>query len=509
MLNPAIEHVLSNPNLPTLPTVAMEVLDLTSKPNVDLREIEKAIERDQAMTARVLRTINSSFYGLSRRCGSIRQAVAFLGLDTVKSLVLGFSLVKVADGGGRDEVTFDFINYWRRSFLCASSARIFASAVQGSLKVDPDEAFVAALVQDVGMVTLWRVHGDRYLQILDMVGPSHDGIIQAERRHFEVDHAHIGSEMTRRWRFPESIVSAISSHHQSCSTMLSAQPLARVLRIAVSAAAIIDPEAQANPSSIRRFERQVTSWFDIPPAVVHDLLIESTKLAGEMIENLDLVGRNTPPIEDILSLADEARSNLPDIVPVEVDDDSNELDEITGLSRRSRLLADLENSFASVEVNGVTGLLLVGIDEIRSLNESIGDSAGDSALRHVASCVGDVIESSIGGSLSAYRFVGAEIAVMVTGMSDGDVIGVAEAIRETVGRRPLRVDSRDGESDFCSIHVTVGVGLHRADPRVPGSPDNLLREAMCAVTAGRRYGGDRVECHTDEGGMESGLSDVA
>ena len=508
-MNPAIEQVLSNPNLPTLPTVAMEVLDLTSRPDVNLREIERAIERDQAMTARVLRTINSSFYGLSRRCGSIRQAVAFLGLDTVKSLVLGFSLVKVADGGGCDEVSFDFINYWRRSFLCASSARVFANAVRGSFKVDPDEAFVAALVQDVGMVTMWRVHGDRYLQILDMVGSSQNGIIQAERRHFDVDHAQIGSEMTRRWRFPDTIVSAIGSHHQSCSTMISAEPLAKVIRISVTAAAMIDPDHDRKPDAMRRFERQVVSWFDIPPASVHELLVESATLAREMIENLDLVGRNTPSVDEILVLADEARSNLPDILPVDIDDTSTDTDEITGLPGRTSLIADLESTFRESGPRDITGLLLIGIDEIRFLNESIGDSAGDSALRHVAGCIEQVVASGGRDTSSAYRFVGAEMAVMVNEVDEDEIFSIAESIRDLVGRRPLRVDSRDGHSDFCSIHVTIGVGIQRFDERTTGSPDGLLREAMCAVTSGRRDGGDRVEFHPETDGTETDLIDVA
>ena len=63
----------------------------------------------------------------------------------------------------------DFINYWRRSFLCASAARVFATAVQGSVSRSGQALW--RLVQDVGMVTMWRVHGDRYLQMLDMVVP--------------------------------------------------------------------------------------------------------------------------------------------------------------------------------------------------------------------------------------------------------------------------------------------------------------------------------------------------
>ena len=101
------------------------------------------------------------------------------------------------------------------------------------------------------------------------------------------------------------------------------------------------------------------------------------------------------------------------------------------------------------------------------------------------------------------------MAVMTNGASEADIVSIAESIRDLVGRRPLRVDSRDGQSDFCSIHVTIGVGIQRFDARKTGSPDGLLREAMCAVTSGRRDGGDRVECHSDSDGNETGFIDVA
>ena len=107
----ALEKVFACPNLPTLPAVAMKVLELTNKPDVQLKEVAAVIEHDQAIATKVLRTINSSFYGLSRRCVSIQQALALLGLQTVKALVLGFSLAKSLDGGGGKDVSFDFMTY--------------------------------------------------------------------------------------------------------------------------------------------------------------------------------------------------------------------------------------------------------------------------------------------------------------------------------------------------------------------------------------------------------------
>jgi HD-like signal output (HDOD) protein len=143
MSQAALERVLCAPNLPTLPVVAMRVLELTAKPDASLREIAAVIENDPAIASKVIRTVNSSFYGLTRRVGSIQQALAFLGLQTVKALVLGFSLARSIDGGGDDEVSFDFLSYWRRSIYSAAAAREIALLHK---RCDPDEAFMAALV---------------------------------------------------------------------------------------------------------------------------------------------------------------------------------------------------------------------------------------------------------------------------------------------------------------------------------------------------------------------------
>ena len=98
----------------------MEVLDLTSRPDVNLRDIERAIERDQAMTARVLQTINSASTGSAGGAeASGRPSPS--SVSTPSRASCSVQLVKIADGGGRNEVSFDFINYCR-SFLCASAA---------------------------------------------------------------------------------------------------------------------------------------------------------------------------------------------------------------------------------------------------------------------------------------------------------------------------------------------------------------------------------------------------
>lgn len=507
MLNSALESVVSNPALPSLPVVALEVLELTARADVDLTDIERAIERDQAMAAKVLKTINSSYYGLSERCGNIRQAVAFLGLETIKNLVLGFSLVRVADGGGADEVTFDFIDYWRRSFFCASVARELAKVVKG---VDPDGAFIGALVQDVGMVALWRVYGDRYLQIIDMTNSDHDCITEIERRILNTDHAEVGAEMTRRWRLPKSIIEAIRRHQDPLSCMTSAARLARVVRLAGVAVKVLESDVDSTKTLMTRFQRQTASWFELKPDQVRDLLESASERARSLASALDICAGEIPSIEEILDRAEQVRSELPQVGLPELEESRVGVDSTTGLPERARLLTDLESLFAANGGQTPLSLLLLGIDEVRALNERLGDSGGDAALEHVAECVREVL-GFCRCRTGAYRFVGAEIAVTLEGLDESSALTIAEELRATIACRPARIESRDGESELCSVHVTIGVGAHHpgGDTMMTASPDGLLRASMCAVTAGRRLGGDRVHVYEDEHAHRESSTDAA
>src|SRR5688572_30079637 len=101
------DKLLANPRLPTLPAVAMRILELTSNPRIDMAQVSNVIRNDQALSVKVLRTVNSSYYGLSKQCTTIRQAIVYLGLNAVKTLALSFTLVDSISGLDDDDVSFD------------------------------------------------------------------------------------------------------------------------------------------------------------------------------------------------------------------------------------------------------------------------------------------------------------------------------------------------------------------------------------------------------------------
>src|SRR5262245_22204371 len=108
-----VQRVKQCPSLPSLPSIAVQVLDLAQRPEADIAEIARIISKDPAMSGKILRTVNSSFYGRSQHVSTISHALVILGLQSVKTLVLGFSLVsnlsKTKSRG------FKHLVYWKRS----------------------------------------------------------------------------------------------------------------------------------------------------------------------------------------------------------------------------------------------------------------------------------------------------------------------------------------------------------------------------------------------------------
>ena len=203
-------------DLPSLPDVALKVTRLVEDPNVNAVAIERVVSTDQALTARVLRLANSAFYGVSRRIGTVREAVVILGFRTIKTLTLAACLYPALTGElrgyglGRGEL-------WRHSIACAISAQALARQVGSTAPhvgpVSPDEAFVAGLLHDIGKMVL-SIHLKEYLgQTRDRALAEGISFLAAERAILGVDHAQAGAAIAEKWNLPAALVDAIACHH--------------------------------------------------------------------------------------------------------------------------------------------------------------------------------------------------------------------------------------------------------------------------------------------------------
>jgi HD-like signal output (HDOD) protein/GGDEF domain-containing protein len=197
----AVETMLARAkSLYTLPTVAARILALTQAPQIDLRAIRECLEQDPALTAKILRVVNSSLFGLTRGVSDLGQAIAVLGLNPLKMLVLGFSLPDRLFMSLHGDV---LRRYWRRSLLKAVFSRELAR-----LKGLPqsEEIFLAGLLSEIGILLLIQEYGTAYTQFLNTALSSANELSGWEEQALGLDHAELGAVLLQDWNLPERVV---------------------------------------------------------------------------------------------------------------------------------------------------------------------------------------------------------------------------------------------------------------------------------------------------------------
>jgi HD-like signal output (HDOD) protein len=193
-------------SLPTLPAAAIAVLQLAETSDTGIKDLAAVIAKDPALATKVLRVVNSSFYNLQQPVTSITQAAALLGLHSLRSLVLGFSLANSlrSQSGG-----FDHLDYWRRSMYAATAARLIASRVMPD---QADNCFVAALLMDLGALLLDQLIGEQYAAVYGRA-KTHTDLPILETHAFGMTHAEAGAVLAGHWKLPDALRIPIQSHH--------------------------------------------------------------------------------------------------------------------------------------------------------------------------------------------------------------------------------------------------------------------------------------------------------
>lgn len=189
----------------SLPAVAMQVLELTNNPRVDVLALRECIEKDPALTCKILRLVNSSLFGVSRRVSDLNQALALMGVKPLKLLVLGFSLPPGMFAGLATDVLG---HYWRYALTKAMAARELSEKLWHTAG---DDCFVVALLQDVGLVLLIQELGDPYLRLVSRTWASGRDLLEMERAALGFDHRQLSARLLHRWQLPDSLVEAVAA----------------------------------------------------------------------------------------------------------------------------------------------------------------------------------------------------------------------------------------------------------------------------------------------------------
>ena len=190
-------------SIPAIPPVVKKLLKFVDSPTLSMHEVSDIIAKDQALTAKLLKVVNSPIYGFPGRISSVSQALILLGLNVVKGLLLSVSVVEIMEE--------TMVGLWEHSLATAIAAKALASKKgQG----EPEEVMISALLHDIGKVALKVRFPGPYKSALLMSENEGFFIRESEERVFSVGHAEAGSWLSRKWNFPISLIEPIAYHHR-------------------------------------------------------------------------------------------------------------------------------------------------------------------------------------------------------------------------------------------------------------------------------------------------------
>ena len=472
--------------LPTLPGVAIKLLKAVQNPEPNLNEISRILSSDAGLTAKVLRLVNSSFYGLRSPITTVDHAIKLLGLNTVKNLALSFSLM--AGFAGKGSAPAIFKQFWRDSLTGAIAARLLAEKIQPDLAED---AFFLGLLQNIGSLTLACSLPDQYAIAQSNAQKDGGNYLGAENQAFGFNHMEVGEYLTKSWGLPESFYTPIGFHHRPenapdnkaevkiRSNLLNLSSLYIDLFNAPSMAVglgVIEHKLKENElagkidatdlgKQVQRQAREIFPIFDIELKSELDYVVILEQAKAEM---------SKVSVEMIKALIEKDQE-------IDFLREQTTLDALTSISNLKGFYECLNREIArATRYKNPLSLIFSDIDHFKKVNDTHGHLAGDHALKAVAVC----LKRELRQSDFLARYGGEEFALILAETDLDKAFLVAERLREKIALQKIVY-----KGISISITMSFGVASLPADRKL--TPEAFLKQADEALYRAKEQGRNR------------------
>ena len=195
--------------IPTLPSIVVELNRLLQDPDTSVARISQTIEKDQATALKILKLVNSAFYGLQSKVSEIRSAVIMLGFNAVRNAIVSVSVIE-AFGSKIMLPDFDVTDFWKHSLAVAVTSKSIAYSTRLN---SPDNCFVGGLLHDVGKVIMAQYFQDLFASVWTTSKRDAISFYEAEQKVIPTHHTAIGARLATRWQLPPGLIEAIQWHH--------------------------------------------------------------------------------------------------------------------------------------------------------------------------------------------------------------------------------------------------------------------------------------------------------
>jgi len=202
--------IASIDDLPTLPRTVLKITELVNDPKSSARDLSRIITDDQVLTARLLKLVNSSFYGFPQRISTVTNAIVLLGFDAIRSLLLTTSVFDLFAGRTKKQ-RLNQEKFWDHSLGCAVGAKVIGNFLRRD-KIE--ELFVSGLLHDIGKIVEMQFLPDEFDKVAEVVNGENILMITAEKRVLGFSHAEIGQLLAEKWNLPIKLGQVIAHHHR-------------------------------------------------------------------------------------------------------------------------------------------------------------------------------------------------------------------------------------------------------------------------------------------------------
>ena len=202
-MNNEITKLINNlKNVPAMPNVVIQALNIVKNPNSGIKDLGDIMSYDQSLSLKVLNLVNSAYYGFAQQITSITRALALLGMNQAKNIIVAIAMKPMFSSEENKEL-------WEHSITAAVGCEYLATNLN---IMDSEEAFIIGFLHDIGKIILNMQDKDALNQVRELVANGSD-VIEAERMYFGTDHAEVGAALAKIWQLPILLTNVIKYHH--------------------------------------------------------------------------------------------------------------------------------------------------------------------------------------------------------------------------------------------------------------------------------------------------------
>lgn len=216
-------------DIATLPEVTIKIIEIVEDAKSTARDLHEVIKNDPALSVKVLKVVNSAFYGLPGQVASVDRAIILLGLSAVKNIAIAASIAPLFKGK-RISGQFSAADLWRHSLAVAVAGRNIAT-VSPHLAMS-DEVFVAGLIHDIGTLVERQTFPNEFAEVINRCTDGSVNFLECERQVIGADHQVFGVALTTKWKFPRHLRAAVGFHHNIETLSAELRNIATVIHMA-------------------------------------------------------------------------------------------------------------------------------------------------------------------------------------------------------------------------------------------------------------------------------------